>query len=219
MRRTRYRQPAAETVGSTELSAEQQANKLLESISQDLKLIDIKRGVIRTNTRRLPFLYAGLGILGLPLAGSILAVSPIFIFLFGSLFSAVAGNTFGPIGALERRKNAIKEIERLRAAVGAAVFELPDAVSPKVFGFLKATKTDLLLTGQSLDLRTMNMQEIDDKGTLPFAPYKSLGMVFRGADGSVELAHPAIKNQYWLIEARLKGLSDDIVLSALERLA
>ena len=219
MRRTRFRQPAAQTTGSTELSPEQRTNKLLESISQDLKLIDIKRGVIRINTRRLPFLYVGLGIFGLPLAGAVLAISPILIFLFGSLFSAVAGSTFGPVGALERRKNAIKEIERLRAAVGAAVFELPETVSPKVFGFLKATKTDLLLTDHSLDLRTMNMQEIDDKGTLPFAPYKSLGMVFRSADGTVDLAHPAIKNQYWLIEARLKGLSDETVLKALAQYA
>ena len=219
MRRSRFRQPAAEAAGSAEPSPEQQANKLLESISQDLKLIDIKRGVIRINTRRLPFLYAGLGILGLPLAGAVLAISPIFIFLFGALFSAVAGNTFGPVGALERRKNGIKEIERLRAAVGAAVFELPDAVRPKVFGFLKATKADLLLTDQSIDLRTMNMQDIDDNGTLPFAPYKSLGMVFRSADGTVDLAHPAIKNQYWLIEARLKGLSDDVVRGALQKYA
>ncbi len=218
MRRTRYRQPAA-AAASAELSAEQQTNKLLERISHNLKLIDIKRGVIRTNTKRLPFLYIGLGVFGVPLAGAVMAISPIFIFLFGALFSAVAGSTFGPVGALQRRKDSFKEIERLRAAVGADVFELSDDVSPKVFGFLKATKTSLVLTDQCMDLRTMNMQDIDDRGILPFAPYKSLGMVFRTPDGGIDLAHPAIKNQYWLIEVRLKGLSDEVIQSALDKYA
>jgi hypothetical protein len=219
MRRARMRQPVATTGAPAELTEQQRADKTLERMSQNLKLIDIKRGVIRINTKRLPFLYAGLAIFGLPLAGAVLALSPILIFLFGALFSAVAANTFGPIGAIERRKDSIKEIERLRAAVGTDLFDLPEGVNPQIFGFRRATKTELALTEQCIDLKTMQMQDIDEKGTLPFAPYKSLGMFFRAADGAINLAHPAIKNQYWLIEARLKGLSDETILKALAQYA
>ena len=219
MRRTRTRQSVAATGAPAELTPEQQAGKTLERISQNLKLIDIKRGVIRTNTRRLPFLYIGLGIFGFLLLGAILAISAIMIFIFGALFSAVAGNTFGPIGAIERRKEAAKEIERLRAAVGADLHDLQDGAGPQVFGFIRATKTALELTDRCIDLKTMNMQDIDNKGTLPFAPYKSLGMFFRTPDGTIDLAHPAIKNQYWLIEARLRGLSDEAILAAFDRYA
>lgn len=42
---------------------------------------------------------------------------------------------------------------------------------------------------------------------------------FRTADGAINLAHPAIKNQYWLIESRLKGLSDETILKALAQYA
>lgn len=219
MRRTRTRQSVVATSAPAELTPEQKAGKTLEQISQNLKLIDIKRGVIRTNTKRLPFLYIGLGIFGFLLLGAIMAISVIMIFIFGALFSAVAGNTFGPIGAIERRKEAMKEIERLRAAVGADLHELPDGADPQVFGFLRATKTSLDLTDRCLDLKTMNMQDIDTKGTLPFAPYKSLGMFCRAPDGGIDLKDPAIKNQYWLIEARLKGLSDETILGTFGKYA
>lgn len=194
-------------------------DKLLERLSQNLKLIDIKRSVIRTNTRRLPFLYVALGIFGFMLGGAILAISVVFIFVFGALFSGVVANTFGPVGAIERRKDAARQIERLRTEVGEDVYALPDGVAPKVFGFVSATKSDVSLTAGALDLKTMRLDDINGKGEFPFWPYKSIGMVFRDSDGGINLKHPAIKNQYWLIEARLKGTPDAAVREALEKIA
>ena len=216
MRRARIR--TAVTPGPSapaQLTQQQITSQTLDKMSQDIKLIDIKRRVIKTNTFRLPFLYVGLGVFGFFLLGAIFALSIIMCFIFGTIFSAIFANTFGPIGALERRKSAGKEIENLIAQVGEALSSLPDNVQPKLFGFCYATKKDLKLTDACIDMKTMQMSLFDAKGALPLGPYKSLGMVFRAPDGEIDLKHSAMKTQYWLTEARLAGIKDDQIVDAL----
>ncbi len=188
--------------------------RLIEELSHDLKLLDIKRVVIRQTSGRIPFLYVGLGVFGFLLAGSVLTISPLGMFLFGSLFSGVLASTFGPVGAVTERKKAYETIAKLKNSIGEKIYRLPPDIHPKVFGFRSASKTGVTLTDAAIDLKSMNLDTIDPKGVFPFAPYKLLSMVFVGADGLVDLDHPAMKAQYWLGEARLKGLKKEQLTAA-----
>ena len=94
-----YRSPEAQGVAVV-APQESTPQRLIEDLSHDLKLLDIKRVVIRQTSGRIPFLYVGLGVFGLMLALSVLGISMLGMFLFGSLFSGVLASTFGPVGAV-----------------------------------------------------------------------------------------------------------------------
>ncbi|MBY9066627.1 hypothetical protein K1X12_06935 [Hyphomonas sp. WL0036] len=100
-------------------------DKLLEDVAHELKLIDIKRRAIDQTTARLPWLYIGATILGVFLAGSVLAISPVFIFLFGALFSGVMANITGPLGALTYRRRAYREIAEGNERIFPMISGLP----------------------------------------------------------------------------------------------
>lgn len=210
-RRSRsYREQGAEVA----LPEKSSSQRLIEDLSHDLKLLDIKRTIIRQTSGRIPFLYVGLGIFGLMLVLSIVGISILGIFLFGSLFSGVFASTYGPVGAVSERKKAYEAIAQLKKAIGEKVFKLPAEINPKVFGFRSAGKSGVILTDDAIDLKSMNLDLIDAKGAFPFTPYKLLSMVFAGSDGLVDIDHPAIKTQYWLGEARLKGVNKDQLTAA-----
>ena len=213
-RRSRsYRLPGAQ--GSTDAAPQRTSpQRLIEDLSHDLKLLDIKRVVIRQTSGRIPFLYVGLGVFGLMLALSVLGISILGMFLFGSLFSGVLASTFGPVGAVTERKKAYEAIAQLKNNIGEKLYNLPPDIHPKVFGFRGASKSGVSLTETAIDLKSMNLDTITPKGDFPFAPYKLLSMVFAGSDGLVNLDHPAMKAQYWLGEARLKGIKKEQLTAA-----
>jgi len=197
--------------------AERSPDRLLEDICHELKLIDIKRKAIRDTTARLPFYYAITGLFGFLLAGSVLAISLIFIFVFGGLFSGALANIVGPVGALTLRKRAYADIAAGKERLFPMLPRLPESYAPVLVGVAGITRSSILFTDKHKPLKGLSEPDISTAGVLDLGSYKYLAVVFRDADGTINLKHDAMRRQYWLTEAKLKGHSDAAILGALEK--
>lgn len=215
-RRSRYRSGGAADVASSTPMV-RSIDMVLEDISHELKLIDIKRRAIRETSARLPWFYGVAGILALLLLGSILGISVLGIFIFGGLLSGALANIVGPTGARTARQRAYQEIGKSKERLLPMVLDLPANVDPVIFGVTLVTKSNVQTTDKFIKFRDMHERDINEQGAFDFGRYRYLSFVFRGLDGKIDLNHPAIKKQYWLTDARRRNLNDDVIIGAVER--
>lgn len=215
-RRIRSRQPDESSADAPRVKS---PDALLEDVSHELKLLDIKRRSILETTARLPWLYIAAVFVGAFLVLSIFAISPLFMFVFGSLFAGVMANITGPIGALTLRRKAYQEVMDVRERLFPMMAKLPAEISPVLFGVADIRKTGLQLSGSTLKFRELKEPMMDTKGGITIGFYKYIGMAFRGLDGQIDLGHPALRRQDWLVRARLKGISDAQIIEALGSIA
>lgn len=216
-RRSRYRNGSAADAAPSK-PIRRSTDVILEDISHELKLIDIKRRAIRETSARLPWFYGIAGVLGLLLLGAILGISVLGIFIFGALFSGALANIVGPTGARTARQRAYQEIGKGKERLLPMLLDVPENVDPVIFGVTRITKTDIQLADKFIKFRDMHERNVNEQGAFDFGSYRYLGFVFRGSDGKIDVNHAAIRKQYWLTDAKRRNLNDDVIIGAVERL-
>jgi len=185
---------------------------LVRNLFQNLKLLDIKKSVIETNQKRLPFLYVGL----FPILAIALFVSLWLAVLLGG---AYAGTIWGPWGALERISAARKDVKDLLNKISR---ELP-AIEPQnrfaIFGARKIGKGKFELSEKALPVDGPALATLNEDGHFTgLGPYRRLGLVPLGPENEILTDLSKMKDQYWLGDARQAGLPDEVILAALDGL-
>lgn len=170
--------------------------------------------MIADTTARLPWLYIATAVLGFFLLGSILSVSIFFIFIFGSLFSGALANIIGPLGALTARKRAYREVADIKERLFPKLLHLTPEVSPVLVGVSYAGKDGVRFSQNKVSVTALREEDFDMRGAMAFGYYKYLAFLFRNTAGSIDLTPPAIRQQYWLTEARRRGLGTDALSRA-----
>ncbi|MBA4226351.1 MAG: hypothetical protein C0456_06935 [Hyphomonas sp.] len=211
-RRPRFR--SSDEAGAASTPRARTIDDVLEDISHELKLIDIKRRMIADTTARLPWLYIATAVLGFFLLGSILSLSIFFIFIFGSLFSGALANIIGPLGALTARKRAYREVADIKERLFPKLLHLTPEVSTVLVGVSHVGKDGVRFSQNKVSVTALREEDFDMRGAMAFGYYKYLAFLFRNTAGSIDLTHPAIRQQYWLTEARRRGLGTDALSRA-----
>lgn len=211
-RRSQYR--SSGEAGAERTPRVRTIDDVLEDISHELKLIDIKRRMIAETTARLPWLYIATAVLGFFLLGSILSLSIFFIFIFGSLFSGALANIVGPLGALTARKRAYREVADIKERLFPKLLDLTPEVSPVLVGVSHIGKDGVRFSERKTSVAALREEDFDMRGAMAFGYYKYLAFLFRTPAGTIDLKHPAIRQQYWLTEARRRDLGPDALSRA-----
>lgn len=211
-RRSRYR--TGDETGAASTPKARTLDDVLEDISHELKLLDIKRRMIAETTARLPWLYIGTAVLGVLLLGVILTANIFFIFAFGAFFSGALANIIGPLGALTARRRAYREVIDIKERLFPKLLQLTPEVSPVVVGVSHVGKDGVRFGDRKLNVAALREENFDARGAMAFGYYKYLAFLFRDATGNIDLKHPAIRQQYWLTEARRRDLGTDALSRA-----
>ncbi|MEM7460968.1 MAG: hypothetical protein AAF331_16020 [Pseudomonadota bacterium] len=198
-----------------ELTPEERRIKDLETFTQDLKVLEIKRRSIQSYTKRLPWMIAGAIAAGIPLAISVLALSVLFIFIFGSIFSGVMAQIIGPSGAFERRRKAREIVATRLQKLATEIDSVRSSFDPILIAYASASKSAITFSKVGLVLTKSVIDQADEDGAWDFGRYKFAGVVLRQPDGSLSASHPGLKGQYWMNLARSKGHAEDALNAAL----
>jgi len=209
------RKARRENMMSAEAEAKKNINRSFEMIAQDLKVIDIKRQVIKSGKKNLPFAYIGLAIASLFLLVTILAISIIGMVIAGSLFSGALAQVTGPMGIPARRKSSIDEIDKAVDRIIHALPKLPDGETVSVFGVRKVSKAGVNLSQPPTRLTRDVLDQINDDGVFAFEAYKFLGVAKQLPSGAVDLSFRDLRAHRWYMEALNAGLKDEAILAAL----
>lgn len=213
----RYDRPS--TSGDTAVAHVMSPDVLLENISHELKLMDIKRQAVRDQSARLPWVYMAAAIFGLFFLFSLLSISLLWIFVSGALLSGAIAGITGPLGAKTLRKQAWDDIRQIKQRLLPMVADLPAEINPVLFGVKKISRKDgIQLSAVRVPLKGVRENSFNENGYINLGYYEQLGLLFRGDDGKVNLAHPAISRQYWLMEARQKMLPEEAIQASLSTL-
>ncbi|WP_291075619.1 hypothetical protein [Hyphomonas sp.] len=210
-RRRRYHSNTSK-LSVEQARAEAEKPDLVRNLFQNLKLLDIKKSVIEANQKRLPFLYMGL----FPILAIALFVSLWLAVLLGG---AYVGTIWGPWGALERISAARKDVKDLTDRISRDLPSMDSKHCFAVFGVQKSGKVELKLSDVALPVDGPALSTLDTDGHFGgLGPYRKLGVVPLGPDNKIVPDLEAMKDQYWLGDARRAGIPDAAITTALNSL-
>lgn len=210
-RRRRYHSNTSK-LSVEQARAEAEKPDLVRNLFQNLKLLDIKKSVIEANQKRLPFLYMGL----FPILAIALFVSLWLAVLLGG---AYVGTIWGPWGALERISAARKDVKDLTDRISRELPAMDPAHRFAIFGVRSIGRGRLDLSGAALPVDGPALATLNEDGHFAgLGPYRKIGVVPLGPENEILPDLSAMKDQYWLGDARQAGLTDAVILAALNEL-
>lgn len=195
------------------------ADKYLENILQELKVIDIKRKSIRSGRKREPFIYAGLVLAGFPLLVALYSISALGIFICGSIFGAVASQLFGPTGVRGRRAKARDAIDKSLNKILNALPYIDGRYKVRAFGLVSAQRSAIKLTDHYADITVAALEEVSIDGAFFDQKHSHFIAIPYGEAGGLDPTQSVLRGQYWKTFLKRKSIGDEMVANAFNRFA
>lgn len=171
--------------------------RALNAVIQDIKVLDMKAGLIRKASRLLPFLYVLL-VLSL-LSAFALGVFGVFLALgCGSLIS-------GPTGYLTRRADHRDDLVSVKRRLAAAFPNIDSNITLYVMGIDKVRVSGLVPLSALRQLDGDMIQSIDKDGRFPLGDYRHLVLAMSSAEDDnrvIGLPHEELKTFPWAVKAQ-----------------
>jgi hypothetical protein len=179
-----------------------------KQLLQDLKLLDIKRSVIQSNRRNLPWLFVGI----VPILG-MLALVPLLIAIF--ILGTYLGTIFGPFGVLERLSKARADTANITNRISHTLPELGDTRKVALAGVRRVGKRGIEFCSPAVRLDGALLSRLTTDGEfIPLGKYRKLAVIPLDEGGLLAPDFAEMKDQYWLGDARSAGLADTAIQSA-----
>ena len=180
-----------------------------KQLLQDLKLLDIKRSVIQSNRRNLPWLFVGV----VPIL-AILALAPLILAVF--IVGTYLGTIFGPFGVLERLSKARADAANITSRISHTLPELGDTRKVALAGISRVGKRGVEFCSPAVRLDGALLSRLTTDGEfISLGKYRKLAVIPLDESGVMAPDLAEMKDQYWLGDARAAGLADTAILSTL----
>ncbi|MEQ3747374.1 MAG: hypothetical protein ABNH53_14205 [Henriciella sp.] len=189
--------------------------KEIKDFLHHLKILSIKNRVTKTAMSRVPFAWVAIVLTGLFLLVTILTLSLLGIIIAVAAFGGSISQLYGPIGAYTRRKEAREYVEQTVRKCAEVLPSIMSAHKIVIFGVNSISKRALRLNGEVKPIDAAAFNTLSQDGQFDLGDYKYLGVAFREDNGTLNFKDLLLSDQEWLLQARVKGLNDDIIAAQL----